>query len=179
MTKLKHDEKQRRLVDEEEQERMTTAAKAAAEKVFDTAELLEIILLNLPMKDLIHAQATSRNWREAIAGSDELQRRLFLKARNLQTAARAKNNGITPWNSEMPSFIGNRRPRIAQVNPAALAGFQSEKYGYFQTSARDLWYIPAGQWSNMGSDTTTPRRSTNYCDDIPNFEVTSLLSIDC
>lgn len=55
-------------------------AEAASTAVFDTVELLENILLNLPMKDLLLDARVCRKWKEVINGSISLQRALFMKA---------------------------------------------------------------------------------------------------
>lgn len=47
-------------------------------KVLHTPELFELILLQLPMKDLLLAQGISRHFKETIRGSVRLQRQLFL-----------------------------------------------------------------------------------------------------
>ena len=47
-------------------------------KVFDTVELLEAILLQLPCKDVLLAQRVSRTWQSIIHGSVKLQKALFL-----------------------------------------------------------------------------------------------------
>ncbi|PPJ58259.1 hypothetical protein CBER1_08272 [Cercospora berteroae] len=52
---------------------------AAAAAVFDTAELLETILLQLPMRDIVRAQCVDRTFRDTIKESPSLQRALFLK----------------------------------------------------------------------------------------------------
>jgi len=46
--------------------------------VFNTAELLEAVLLNLPMKDLLLSQRVRRSWQALIITSLHLQRALFL-----------------------------------------------------------------------------------------------------
>ncbi|EME80895.1 uncharacterized protein MYCFIDRAFT_85160 [Pseudocercospora fijiensis CIRAD86] len=51
----------------------------AAAKVFDTVELLEAILLELPIRDVPLAQRIAQTWQQTINGSIKLQRSLFLK----------------------------------------------------------------------------------------------------
>ena len=43
------------------------------------SELLELILMNLPMRDLLFAQSVSKFWKEVIANSSYLQKALFFK----------------------------------------------------------------------------------------------------
>lgn len=57
--------------------RITTMA---AEKVFDTAELLEWVLLELDFKDILKAKAISRKCKATIEGSIKIKRKLFLVA---------------------------------------------------------------------------------------------------
>lgn len=50
----------------------------ACERVLQTAELLEAILLELPMVDLLLAQAVCKTWQDIIQRSTPIQRALFL-----------------------------------------------------------------------------------------------------
>ena len=52
---------------------------AATRQVLGTAELLEAILLHLPIRDAILVQQLCKNWFDAITSSIELQRALFLR----------------------------------------------------------------------------------------------------
>nr|POF18497.1 hypothetical protein CFP56_63041 [Quercus suber] len=54
---------------------------SAANAVFDTVELLESILLHLPMKDLLLSQRVSRAFRMTVLGSRVLQQALFFVPR--------------------------------------------------------------------------------------------------
>lgn len=51
----------------------------ATTRVFDIFELAEQILLQLPIKDLIHISRVSKQFLSTVAGSKPLQRALFLK----------------------------------------------------------------------------------------------------
>jgi hypothetical protein len=53
--------------------------KMATNKVISLVELLELILLNLPMRDLLLAQRVSRHWRATIRSSKGLRFKLFLQ----------------------------------------------------------------------------------------------------
>lgn len=57
---------------------------AARNAVFSTTELLENILLHLPMKTLLLAQRTCLNWRDVIKRSKPLQQALFFKPREVK-----------------------------------------------------------------------------------------------
>ena len=57
----------------------SNAAGTAAQRVFDTVELLEMILLNLPMKDILLARRNSSTFRNSTATSLKLRAKLFLQ----------------------------------------------------------------------------------------------------
>lgn len=50
---------------------------SAASQVFHLPELLEVVLLNLPQRDLLLSQRVARSFRHTIQGSVRLQRALF------------------------------------------------------------------------------------------------------
>ena len=52
---------------------------AAKSRVFDTPELMEAILLQLPLKDALLSQRVSKQWRNTIVGSTKLQQLLFFR----------------------------------------------------------------------------------------------------
>ncbi|KAK4498464.1 hypothetical protein PRZ48_011122 [Zasmidium cellare] len=56
---------------------------AAAAQVLDTVELLEMIILELPIRDVFTDQRVSRHWRSTIVESVKLQQALFLKPSTL------------------------------------------------------------------------------------------------
>lgn len=102
MKSPKRDEEQHQIIDEEEQERMAARAKASAETVFYTAELMESILLNLPMQDLIRAQAVCCHWRKVVATSKVHLQHLLLEPCRSWVAAHAKSDSFGRWNSSEP-----------------------------------------------------------------------------
>lgn len=53
--------------------------RALIERVLCTTELLEMILLHLPLKDLLLAQRVSTKWRAIINDSPDLQKALFFR----------------------------------------------------------------------------------------------------
>lgn len=59
---------------------MTTSA---AERVFGVAELLEIVLASLPLKDILLVQRVSKDFRNSVKSSKRLQEALFLKPAKL------------------------------------------------------------------------------------------------
>ncbi|KAF2770613.1 hypothetical protein EJ03DRAFT_326239 [Teratosphaeria nubilosa] len=56
---------------------MDNTAESSINQVFRLPELLELILLNLPQRDILLCQRTSRNFRQTVEGSIRLQRALF------------------------------------------------------------------------------------------------------
>ncbi|KAK5138015.1 hypothetical protein LTR08_005812 [Meristemomyces frigidus] len=56
-----------------------TKEPAACAQVQATTELMEMILLRLPMKELLFAQAVCRFWKTVIEGSAKLQQALFFQ----------------------------------------------------------------------------------------------------
>ncbi|PPJ57485.1 hypothetical protein CBER1_04412 [Cercospora berteroae] len=61
------------------EEKLATPTTTSAQKVFETAELLEIIMLQLDAKDLLTAQQVGREWRDGINGSMRLKRKLGIE----------------------------------------------------------------------------------------------------
>ncbi|KAK5124557.1 hypothetical protein LTR85_001774 [Meristemomyces frigidus] len=55
---------------------------SATEAALLTTELLELILLRLPMQDLLLAEAVSHKWQGVIQGSTKIQQALFLVPRS-------------------------------------------------------------------------------------------------
>lgn len=66
-----------------EQVRKTTALYA---QVLCTTELLEMILLRLPLKDLLLSQRVSPKWQAVIRGSQDLQKALFIRPATTELA---------------------------------------------------------------------------------------------
>ncbi|KAI1396019.1 hypothetical protein F4819DRAFT_491931 [Hypoxylon fuscum] len=73
----------------------------AQEKVFNTAELMEMILLDIdPMEIITNTQRVCKKWHSSLAASPKFQQNLFLKARtkalptscNTTEARLTKNN---------------------------------------------------------------------------------------
>lgn len=52
---------------------------SAREQVFGTNELLETILLQLPMREIFVVQSVARSWQDAIAACPAIQEKLFLR----------------------------------------------------------------------------------------------------
>lgn len=63
-----------------------TRGSAACAKTFDTAELLETILLFLPLRDLLRAQQICKSWSMSIRASIKAQRALSLEPQSDETS---------------------------------------------------------------------------------------------
>ncbi|KAK4496477.1 hypothetical protein PRZ48_012457 [Zasmidium cellare] len=68
----------------------------AVDQVFSTTELLEMILLNLPLFDLFVLQRTCKTFRDTIHGSIKLKQHMFLAPKTTKT---------TEWNPLMGSLL--------------------------------------------------------------------------
>jgi hypothetical protein len=68
------------------QENSTPPSSAASQKVFDTAELLEAILVHLQLPDLLRVNTVCKQWFSVIKGSSQLQQALFLHPAKDETA---------------------------------------------------------------------------------------------
>ncbi|KAH7132080.1 hypothetical protein B0J11DRAFT_216540 [Dendryphion nanum] len=87
---------------------------SAVEHVFDTPELLEIILARLPQRDLLLAQQISKQFQAAIVSSPTLQQSLFFrptpfKDPSIWTINPLLRKTFPPWfitytNNELPGF---------------------------------------------------------------------------
>ncbi|KAI7475844.1 hypothetical protein KC351_g9810 [Hortaea werneckii] len=66
---------------------MSKPSVSAVAKVFTTVELLELILLKLPMQDLLRARQVRNHWRQVIVSSTAIQKALFLRPGTAAEAA--------------------------------------------------------------------------------------------
>lgn len=60
-------------------ERKDARATAVSQRTFDITEILEVILLNLPMRDLLLTQRVSRGFHSVIQGSLKIRQALYLE----------------------------------------------------------------------------------------------------
>ncbi|KAK4621549.1 hypothetical protein CLAFUW4_07220 [Fulvia fulva] len=96
----------------------------AHQEVFDTYELLEQILLQLPIKDLFVLQRVSAKWRKVIAESHPLQRRMYLRAQGgvmkpiLNEDEETIYRGRVKINPAMEFFAGHRYRGYPDIPPA-------------------------------------------------------------
>ncbi|SMY27862.1 unnamed protein product [Zymoseptoria tritici ST99CH_1A5] len=76
----------------------STSMTSAASNVFGTAELLELILLDVDMRTLLLSQRVSRDFNNAITSSPSLQEKLFFRVKR-NTAVRGEDPGKPQVNS--------------------------------------------------------------------------------
>ena len=61
---------------------LETSPEAALRRVFQTNELLEMIVSYLPMKKIVNVQRVAKQWKNVIAGSPRIQEKLFARREN-------------------------------------------------------------------------------------------------
>ena len=99
---------------------------STSHQVFDIMELLENILLYLPIRTMLLAKRVSRQFRDTIDGSLQIRRALFFEPLSRPTSAQLAimadrspgvddltDYGQQDWYEDLPKEI----PNIAQVNP--------------------------------------------------------------
>ncbi|KAK0248028.1 hypothetical protein B0A54_01385 [Friedmanniomyces endolithicus] len=91
----------------------------ATAHVLELPELLEMILLQLPTRDLLFAQAVCKPWRHAITSSIRTRRALFLEP---GAASDVHRDVATPTLQQFTSTIafGNDKDRIIPVGDVAV-----------------------------------------------------------
>lgn len=130
---------------------MATAASA----VFETAELLEHILSDLPTKQLAKARRVSSTWRDAVAQSTKLRKQLYqvpIKVISVLKYTSQGHNDLEPYISKDPNHIPEGI-RIISLHPMLQEGTMElqERLTMIEgtiTIPRMLSLIP-GQWENM------------------------------
>lgn len=89
------------------------------QSVFDVIEVLEIILLQLPMKDILHFKGVNRTWKTLIMTSTQLRKALFLISGLAKDAAtNAKKATIT-----LKTKAGKLENLEIAFNPLLVKGF--------------------------------------------------------
>lgn len=113
-------------------EKLAITPAIAAQGVFETAELLEMILLQLDAKDILTAQQVGREWHDAVNGSMRLKRRLGIELDDVVAV---------PYYS--PFAPG---PKYSSLSPS-----------FFYIDNRDV-FRPYWNFSVMGVKTTVQRK---------------------
>lgn len=92
---------------------------SAAQRFSDTFELLEMVLLNLPLRNLFTIQRTTRSFRDTVANSLKLRRRMFLEP---------ESSGV--GSAEALNPLLNAEPvRLRPFDPRCICAFWRETHG--------------------------------------------------
>lgn len=124
----------------------------AAQKVIATYELLENILIHLPMVDVLLDQRVSRSWQSIIERSVGLQEKLFFKIRPSEASSCYPPRSVEV-NELLLGFLGVEEIMIWRL-PDKLFHEPNDIYRPFETSARphvDLSRLVdrQGSWRKM------------------------------
>lgn len=111
---------------------------SAGVNLFNTVELLEIILLYLPIRDILLAQRVNAQWRATINCSNRLQRALFIEL----IVPECQRNSLSEDSSGGPKVF---------FNPLADKLFWA--MSLWQVSLMDVmpetWKYPEASWRQM------------------------------
>ncbi|KAK5169866.1 uncharacterized protein LTR77_005844 [Saxophila tyrrhenica] len=139
----------------------TTMTSPAVTASFDIAEILEEILTYLSTKELLSAQAVSKQWKEAILASTKLQRTLFLAPENpIKTSRRPYATFHGGWNIVPNGETLEGAKMKKDVNAVILSKSdppvdgthddQNGLYAAFGVSYPDAYpRYPHGSWKDM------------------------------
>ena len=108
----------------------------AGQQLSHTAELVELILLELPFEDILFAQRVTRFWKSTIQGSPKLLRSLFLMpTKVIGTNAKGRSGEyMLQSNAELTRAMLIRRPGM-------IPGCK-ERYQVERNDALDKWHSP-------------------------------------
>lgn len=112
--------------------------------------MLESILFHLPMKDLIHAQQVSRQWRKTVASSPILRRHMFLKPGNvpigtLYSKCPRKWNAVLQYGKHPHPYLERYFvPRYQQLHDHHML-FDED----YKPHILHILSWPRGQWEKM------------------------------
>ncbi|KAF7197395.1 hypothetical protein HII31_01205 [Pseudocercospora fuligena] len=109
---------------------------SAKDRALGIAELLEMILERLPMRDLLNTLRVNKTWSALIEKSPKLQERLFLKAK-CTTASPLKfhvNESIDTHLLTGPDYMSNYKTQIYDAGPSAE---RAQKLRYMWHSTTD------------------------------------------
>jgi hypothetical protein len=112
----------------------------AMQRVIGTTELLEKILLRLPMRSLLHTQRVCKSWKQVITTSPSLQQALFFRAKG-----------------QFPRSNSEDEKQEAELNPLLVWLFPP----FFETHAFYGWlsFRNLAQFNNMHFNFTDSTRS--------------------
>ena len=90
----------------------------AAQKVLNIPELVEPILLHLPMLDVVVCQRVAPKWRDIISASPQLQIKLWLRAREPQDARQGSMPDKVSSTAQLTSLSSEEAGPILEWNTA-------------------------------------------------------------
>lgn len=113
----------------------------AMDRVFGTAELADMILIQLPMRNLLLSQRVCRKWKYAIRNSPQLQRALFLKP--------ASDDVAYYLTEEICRYHGTRRTtrRIDFSRDLRLGGLKHYIRGFY-VLPQEMQYLPSAAYTH-------------------------------
>lgn len=103
----------------------------ACNDVFNTPELLEAIISLLPMRDILsNAQRVSRSWKNAVAQSPSIQRRLWLRSSTEEVASPveylATHDSEWPPSLHLPSYMPTYADNVVN-NPTFISDTSGDR----------------------------------------------------
>ncbi|KAI9877337.1 MAG: hypothetical protein M1830_000571 [Pleopsidium flavum] len=122
------------------------------QRVFGVCELLENILLNLSMPDLLLVQRVCTVWKDTIAQSISLQRKLFLSP-VAPGPVSSKKNGLTLYDLKFNPLLRKifhwKFVPYSSCSKVLLSDWGLDSpFGRIQMSA-SARYCPSASWRNM------------------------------
>lgn len=102
----------------------------AATRVLMVTELLELVLIRLPIRTILIARRTSKKWKAVIDGSPDLQKELFYVADESQARLLHDNNTLGPLSPSRCSLkdSGSMIVKVsADLNPLLFDLFDATK----------------------------------------------------
>lgn len=139
----------------------------AAAQVFNTAELLEMILLSCPTTTIPTAQRVGRSWRATIMGSPKLQKTLFMQPHCFEQHASLQSTYLPICDlggyvtgttiDELKAPLWSSKPELLIMNPllttilpiGAADEFYDELFTYAANDASTNYNNSVGSWKQM------------------------------
>ncbi|KAK5119514.1 hypothetical protein LTR85_007614 [Meristemomyces frigidus] len=148
----------------------------ACTRVLGTAELLEMILLRLPMKDLLFAHAVCRQWKSTIDDTARLQQALFFRSATPEPVefhyqeAYVNSDGVSVRKGYWATAADGKKP--VRVSPNALYAAHQWPFLWIYAAswqAKDLdrkdieaFLRPEASWRRMLVAQPPPRKIYLY-----------------
>ena len=123
----------------------TSPSPKMADSVFAVPELLECVLLQLPTRNLLHAQKVCKQWRHVITTSPSIQKALFLRAGTTSdvTGAVARDldiiNITTVSVTPNPLILSSFIPGLLTLQRKVLAQDAATHGMYFSQPPAKMW----------------------------------------